>query len=197
MGSSGANPLRRRTPLRRIVASAVLVVLVVGAIVLFTPGLVFEHFWVPTPSMAATLIPGDHVLVDRLAYSVNGPRRGDVIVFHPPGKQDVYIKRVVGLPGDRISLRNGHVFINGKRLREPYLREDDGVAEPTDPWACAGAPTAWSLVAAYTVPAGEYFVMGDNRTDSDDSRDWGPVPRSRILGEAIVTIWPLGHIRLL
>jgi signal peptidase I len=197
MGSSSTKPVRPRTSLRRVVTPAVLVVLSLAAIALLTPGLVFEHFWVPTPSMAATLIPGDHVLVDRLAYRVRAPQRGDVIVFHPPGKRAVYIKRIIGVPGDVISLRDEAVYVNGKRLNEPYLGRSGGTREPTDPWSCSQRPTSWSLTAPYEVPAGTYFVMGDNRTDSDDSRDWGPVRRSAILGEAIVTIWPIGHLRLL
>jgi signal peptidase I len=178
------------------VVSALLVALVLAVLGLAVPGLVFEHFWVPTPSMAATLTPGDHVLVDRLAYRVQAPQCGDVVVFHPPGRQVVFIKRVIGMPGDTISLRNGAVYVNGRRLDEPYVKGTAGALGRTDPWSCDD-PASWSLITPYTVPAGQYFVMGDNRTESDDSRDWGPVPRRAILGEAVVTFWPLGHLRLL
>ena len=196
MGSSSTNQAPRGARLRRAVLSALLVVLMLAALGLLMAGLVFEHFWVPTPSMAATLTPGDHVLVDRLAYRVKAPQRGDVVVFHPPGQEAVYIKRIIGVPGDTISLRDGAVYVNGRRLDEPYVRESAGALERTDPWS-SDDPASWSLVTPYVVPAGNYFVMGDNRTDSDDSRDWGPVPRAAILGEAVVTFWPLGHLRLL
>ena len=196
MGSTSTNQAPRGARLRRAVLSALLVVLMLAALGLIMAGLVFEHFWVPTPSMAATLTPGDHVLVDRLAYRVKAPQRGDVVVFHPPGQEAVYIKRIIGVPGDTISLRDGAVYVNGRRLDEPYVRESAGALERTDPWS-SGDTASWSLVTPYVVPAGNYFVMGDNRTDSDDSRDWGPVPRAAVLGEAVVTFWPLGHLRLL
>jgi signal peptidase I len=196
MATSSASRAPRGERLRAAVVSALLVVVVLAALGLLVPGLVFEHFWVPTPSMAATLTPGDHVLVDRLAYRVKAPRRGDVIVFHPPGQQAVFIKRVIGVPGDVISLRDGVVYVNGHRLIEPYVREAAGALARTEPWP-SDDPASWSLIKPYRVPAGKYFVMGDNRTESDDSRDWGPVARRAILGEAVVTFWPLGHLRLL
>jgi len=196
MGSSSSDNAPRGERSRRAVAPALLVVVVLVALGLLAPGLVFEHFWVPTPSMAATLAPGDHVLVDRLAYRVRAPQRGDVVVFHPPGEQVVFIKRVIGVPGDTISLRGGAVYVNGRRLDEPYVGKAAGALERTDPWI-SDDPASWSLVRPYRIPAGKYFVMGDNRTESDDSRDWGPVPRAAILGEAVATFWPLGHLRLL
>ncbi len=196
MGSPRTKPSPQRHRLRRVVAPAVVVTLALVALVLLTPGLVFEHFWVPTPSMAATLEPGDHVLVDRLAYRVRAPHRGDVVVFHPPGQYGIFIKRVIGVPGDTISLRGGAVYVNGTRLVEPYVKEDSGAPERTEPWPVR-AVGPWSLARPYTVPPGEYFVMGDNRSDSDDSRDWGPVARAAIIGEAVVTFWPVGHLRLL
>ena len=196
MGSSSSNQAPGGERLRRTATSVLLVVLVLAALALLAPGLVFEHFWVPTPSMAATLAPGDHVLVDRLAYRVKAPQRGDVVVFHPPGQRAVFIKRVIGVPGDTIALRGGDVYVNGRRLAEPYVKATAGTLERTDPWS-SDKPASWSLAKPYKVPAGEYFVMGDNRSESDDSRDWGPVPRAAILGEAVVTFWPLGRLRLL
>jgi signal peptidase I len=196
MGSLSTKPASPGHRLRRLGAPAAVVALVLVALAILTPGLVFQHFWVPTPSMAATLVPGDHVLVDRLAYRVRAPHRGDVVVFHPPGLSEVFIKRVIGVPGDTVSLADGAVYVNGNRLAEPYIRESAGAPERTEAWpSWTGGP--WSLAAPYTVPPGQYFVMGDNRTDSDDSRDWGPVPRAAILGEAIVTFWPVDHLRLL
>jgi signal peptidase I len=104
----------------------------------------------------------------------------------------VLIKRVVGMPGDVLSLRGGSVYVDGQRLREPYVRRIDGEPEATEPFR--GTGEAWSLEEPYKVPAGHYFLMGDNRTVSDDSRDWGPASRREIIGEAFMTYWPLSRL---
>jgi signal peptidase I len=164
---------------------------------------VVKPFVIPSPSMEPTLIPSQRVLVNRLAYDFTSPARGDIIVFHPPSSQtcavsvsgnepcpqsvstparDYYVKRIIGLPGDRISIRHGHPVINGHVLsREPYI-------EP-----CGGAPEC-NMAHTITIPKGEYFMMGDNRGDSDDSRFWGPVPQAWIIGEVFVTYWPPDRI---
>ena len=104
------------------------------------------------------------------------------------------IKRIIGMPGDVVSLSNGAVYINGRRLSEPYVRTVNGRAEPTQPFT-NGLP--WSLQHPYKVPANNYFVMGDNRTDSGDSREFGPVPRSSMVGRAFARYWPPSRIGLL
>jgi signal peptidase I len=164
---------------------------------------VVKPFVIPTQSMEPTLIPGQRVLVNRLAYLFGAPRRGDIVVFHPPisdtcavtvpgdeacpkslakPASDYYVKRVIGLPGDRISIRNGHPVINGRLLvHEPYITP-------------CGDGTACKLPTTIVIPHGEYFMMGDNRGDSDDSRFWGPVPASWIIGEVVVTYWPPDRI---
>jgi signal peptidase I len=109
----------------------------------------------------------------------------------------VLIKRVVGLPGDLLALHNGQLYVNGVRASDSFVDRPDGVVEPTQPAPSSSADDAdapWSLAQPYRVPAGHYFVMGDNRTDSDDSRYWGTVPKSAIIGQAFLTYWPLGRI---
>ena len=113
------------------------------------------------------------------------------MVFHPPFAGPVLIKRIIGMPGETISLSGGHVYINGHRLNEPYVRTVDGVQEPSDPFS-NGLP--WSLQQPYKIPADDYFVMGDNRTDSGDSREFGPVPRSQMVGRAFARYWPPSRI---
>ena len=101
------------------------------------------------------------------------------------------IKRIIGMPGDEISLKDGAVYINGKQLDEPYVRRSTARPSPSEPFA-NGLP--WSLQQPYKVPAGSYFVMGDNRTDSGDSREFGPVPRGQFVGQAFARYWPPGRI---
>ena len=124
------------------------------------------------------------MIVDRLAYRVGEPKRGQIVVFDAPraalvacgtGEGTTFVKRLVGLPGDRISLRNGVVYVDGKRLAEPYVAPKRR-GDETRTFA--------------RVPAGRYFFLGDNRTGSCDSRVWGTVPRSSLIGPVLVTYWP-------
>jgi signal peptidase I len=131
--------------------------------------------------MNPTLASGDYLLVDRTAYSRGAPERGDIVLFHPPDDDDeTYVKRIVGLPGETVTIRDDAVLIDGSPLTEPYLT---GVKTrcpaPRVPAGCS-----------WTVPAGAIFVLGDNRTGSSDSREFGPVPLARVVGEAVVTVWP-------
>jgi len=124
-------------------------------------------------SMLPTLQSHQYVLVNRLAYKLGNPQTGDVIVFHyPRDPQQEYIKRVIGLPGDRVQIANGEVRVNGQLIDEPYI---------------AAAPiyqTEWN------VPADSLFVLGDNRNNSSDSHNWGPVPIDYVVGKAILVYWP-------
>lgn len=180
---------RRHTILEYVLITA-------GAIVLalLIQAFVVKPYKIPSASMSPTLEVGDRVLVNRLAYHLRQPHRGDIIVFNSPTLHMTLIKRIIGLPGDTISLHDGLVYINGKRLNEPYLRQANGSYTPTVPAVTSGPPQPWSLDRPYTVPAGQYFVMGDNRTDSDDSRYWGPVSRSDLIGVAFFRYWPLNRL---
>jgi signal peptidase I len=167
--------------------------IIVGAVLLalLLQAFVVKPYRIPSDSMLNTLKPLDRVLVNRLIYRFRKPRRGDIIVFNSKAVGKTLIKRIVGLPGEEISLADGHVYINGRIVHERYVRVVQGVATPTDPFN-DGQP--WSLAEPYRIPAGHYFVMGDNRLQSDDSRDWGTVARSEIVGEAFFRYWPVGRI---
>ena len=130
-------------------------------------------------------IPGIDVDAGAVWYPFGPPRRGDIVVFRPPGNSvEPYVKRIIALPGEHVAIRNGAVYINGRRLLEPYLAE----------------PTLWrgmTLDHEYVVEPGHVFVMGDNRNNSSDSRVFGAIPQSSIVGKAWVTYWPLSEIRVL
>jgi signal peptidase I len=150
----------------------------------------FQAFWIPSASMEPTLHEGDRVLVNKLSYDLHDVHRGDVVVFkrpiepgeligdHPENQISDLIKRVVGLPGDTIESRDGDVYVNGERLDEPYLPADT----PTEG------------LDRQEVPEGTVFVMGDNRTNSHDSRAFGPIDQSSIVGRAFVRFYPLDDI---
>ncbi|MGZ6340133.1 MAG: signal peptidase I [Candidatus Limnocylindrales bacterium] len=157
-----------------------------------------QPFEVEQPSMVPTVLDGDYVLIDKVSPRFNDYQRGDIVVFNPPqGEGDVpFIKRVIGLPGDRVELDNGRVYVTpagGSRVRleEPYVNTDPGgKAEPTLPRDAEGT-TQW------TVPAGSYFVLGDNRSVSEDSRFFGSIGRSLIIGRAWLRYFPLNRIGFL
>jgi signal peptidase I len=154
-----------------------LVYFVVRASVQFTP--------VDGPSMQSGLHTGESVIVNELAYLFGSPQRGDVIVFHPPSSPDQqFIKRVIAVPGDTITITDAGVSVDGVILREPY------VAHPED-------DASGGVVPPLTLKSGEYWVMGDNRGDSEDSRFFFFVPRQNIVGKAELVIWPLNEIQWL
>lgn len=140
-------------------------------------------FFMRTPqvsglSMAPHIASGEVVLINTIVYRMHTPARGDIIAFHHDAPTpETYIKRVIGLPGDRVRIDRGTVFVNGSQLDESYVRYADGRSFPE-----------------VTVPAGALYVLGDNRADSDDSRFWGFVPEDAVLGKAVAGIWPLGHV---
>jgi signal peptidase I len=176
---------------RRSLAEYVLVALCAVVAALLMQAYVVKPYRIPSESMAATLVPRDRVLVNKVVYRMRDPHRGDIVVIDSHVLHKVLIKRVVGLPGERIALKGGAVYIDGRRLSEPYVDRSGGHRERTDPFFGTGKP--WALESPYVVPAGHYYVMGDNREVSDDSRDWGTVPRSEIVGEAFFTYWPLNR----
>jgi signal peptidase I len=153
----------------------------------------FETFSIPSGSMEPTIGIGDRILVWKAFFTWHDVRRGDIVVFtrpprdHRPGPaRDDLVKRVIALPGQTIySIGNG-IYVDGRRLREPYLPSRDPLGSPI--------PAA-SRAAPYRVPPGEFYVMGDNRQISCDSRSWGPVKGSSIVGKAVLLFWRNGHPR--
>ncbi len=186
----GRAATKHRTRRSWLVELVVIVVVVLGASFLVRT-FVVQTFYIPSGSMIPTLQVGDRILVDKLSYHLHGVGRGDIVVFSKPPleQQNIsdLVKRVIGLPGETISSVNGEIYINGKPLKEPWLQP--GVKSLPGP-----NPVPFNLDKPYKIPPGEYYVMGDNRTDSEDSRWFGPIPRSIIVGRAFVRIWPLSHI---
>lgn len=181
------------TPARRAVRAAIEWATVIGGALLVAfvvKTFLVQAFWIPSPSMAETLVKGDRVLVNKLADDVGDIHRGDVIVFKKPengganreGQIEDLIKRVIGLPGDVVESRDGAVYVNDRRLDEPYL--DPGLRTEVN----------GQDMEPVTVPEGHIFVMGDNRVNSTDSRAFGPVDGEQIVGRAFVRVWPLDHI---
>jgi len=159
----------------------------------------FQAFYIPSESMTPTLKVGDRVLVNKLSYKLHDVNRGDVVVFEAPedegtpGVKDL-VKRVIGLPGETVELRDGQVFVDDKPLSEPYL-EDGETTTPTQDFAGKCAPPVSETEC--TVPADSYLVFGDNRNESKDGRVFGPIKESDIVGRVFVRIWPLGDIGFL
>jgi signal peptidase I len=189
-GAGGGESAQPASTSRTILEYAVLAVVAI-AVALLVQAFLVKPYRIPSESMENTLLIGDRVLVDRISWRFSEPQRGNIVVFHPPFAGPVLIKRIIGLPGETFSLSGGHVNINGHPLNEPYVRTEDGVREPTDPFS-NGLP--WSLEKPYKIPANDYFVMGDNRTDSGDSREFGPVPRGQMVGKAFARYWPPSRI---
>jgi len=160
----------------------------------------FQAFKIPTGSMEDNLKIGDHIIVNKFIYGPSAPfgtslfplrdvRRVDIIVFRYPLQPDTdYVKRVIGLPGETVEIRNKVVSVNGKALVEPYVLHDDPMVYPPQP-ALPEPYRSRDQFGPYTVPDGSYFAMGDNRDRSSDSRYWGTVPRSMIKGRAFMVYW--------
>ena len=171
-------------------------VAVLVAVVLRT--FVVQTFYIPSGSMEPTLQIGDRIIVNKLSYDLHGVDRGDIVVFNRPPAEDCggppvndLVKRVIGLPGDVMSESGGYVYVNGQRLDETWLPATEQGRTGPGP-----AGTSSDLSHPYRVPANEYFVMGDNRENSCDSRFWGPIPKSLIVGKVDLRIWPLSSIHL-
>jgi signal peptidase I len=206
----------RETPLEALAST-----FTTFAVVLFVFAFLFQNFVIPSSSMASTLLPGDHVLVERetLAPAASWApfvhyrdvHRGDVVVFFKPvaesnGEHIFLVKRVIGVPGDRIHLRSGIVYLNGVAQDEPEAakpspqRYDPYINDfpSMDPSIEPDVTAEWSVRLPsciqgedLVVPPGSYFVMGDNRTNSMDSRFWGFVPRENIVGRPLLVYWSI------
>ena len=154
---------------------------------------VAQPYKVQQQSMERTLEPEQYVLVDKLTPRFDEYKRGDIVVFKPPqdwgNDETPFIKRVIGEPGDTVEIREGHVFINDVQLEEPYVYADDS-GEPQD----TDAPFDQS---SWTILAGEVFLMGDHRSNSADSRTFGPVDVDQIIGRAWLRYWPLDTFGIL
>ena len=156
----------------------VVIALLIAAIVRV---FIAEPRYIPSPSMVPTLAVGDRLLVDKLSYRLHPPDRGDIVVFEPPPQlqdygytvKQAFIKRVIGLPGQTVAVDQGTVFVDGNPLREQYILEQPQYRMPP-----------------VQVPPGSFFVMGDNRNDSNDSHVWGFLPAQNIIGKAAFRFWP-------
>lgn len=179
----------------------VTIVAVALGLALGIQAILVKPFRIPSESMVPTLEVGQRVLVDRVTFRFGKPERNDVVVFKPPAGADEnacgvrhssespcprptparsetnFIKRIVGMEGDRLKVVDGRVYINGRRQSEPFINPD------AECGIC-------NLPREITIPRGMYFMMGDNRGESADSREWGPVPEKWMIGQAFVTYWP-------
>jgi signal peptidase I len=177
----GANPPRKSTgssllrELAEVVALAVILYIGISFAV--------QTVHVEGLSMFATLDDNDYLIANKIDYRLHAPQRGDIIILRPPSSNSTdFIKRVIALPGERLLIRDSVVYINGHRLIEPYLPEAWIVSNN---WPLNGSSSGM------VIPPNEYFVMGDNRNKSQDSRFFGPIGRDRIDGRAWFRIWPL------
>ncbi len=183
---------RRKSVVREYAES--IIIAIVLALVIRT--FVVQAFKIPSGSMEDTLLIGDHILVNKLAYGLQipyldfrvqsfglfgDPRRGDIIVFpFPRDPSRDFIKRVIGLPGDRVQVRHHRAYVNGEPLKEPYIKLDDRAAIQSSRYSDWGPEM---------VPPGKLFVMGDNRDNSADSRDWGFLDSEKVKGRAFMIYW--------
>ncbi len=198
--------------------------IVAGLVALFLITFVIRTFYIPSGSMEPTLQVNDVLLVDEIEYRFHGPQPGDIAVFKPPvASKDDYIKRVIGVPGDTLSIHHGTVYVNGRALAEPYVAQKPDYSlrverygiyvdgQPLDP-SQADVPPKRFWQSPDRIPKGFYFMMGDNRNESDDSHVWGfaqlhgkfaagPLARTNetaeFTGRAFLIFWPLNRMRIL
>lgn len=206
-------PYAKKSFARSLLELATIVLVAIG-FALAVQAWIVKPYKIPSGSMEPTLQVGQRILVDRLVMHFSSPHIGEIMVFHPPINPDVcanphqgaangygiqaqacdtvqsqessvtYVKRVVGLPGDHLKIVNGEVIRNGKPEYAPYAV------------ACDGNPIC-NFPKTIVVPPGDYYMMGDNRPNSQDSRFWGPVPKSWLIGEVFFTYWPINRIGFL
>jgi len=166
---------RGKSTLREIVETVLLTLLVFLAI-----RALIQNFRIEGTSMEPNLHDGQYLIINKLVYYLHPPERGDVVVFHyPRNPRRDFIKRIVGLPGEKVEVKGERLFINSEELEEPYALHTGGYA--------------WG---PQRLGKDEYFVLGDNRISSSDSRNWGPLPRDAIIGKAWISYWPPQHLGL-
>jgi signal peptidase I len=186
---AGTGPRRRRW--RRALTEAAVTILVAVLLAGLVRTFVFQTFWIPSSSMVPTLGVYDRILVQKAFFTWRDVHEGDIVVFsHPPldhcgGAQGGdLVKRVIALPGQTIYSSGNDIYVNGRLLAEPYLPHDDPLGPPI-PDASSQHP--------YRVPPGDFYVLGDNRAISCDSRYWGPITGSSIIGKAVLVWWHDSH----
>ena len=184
-----AEPWRRRW--RRALAETAIMILVAVLLVGLVRAFAFQIFWIPSSSMVPTLGVYDRIVVQKVFFTWRDVREGDIVVFsHPPldhcgGPQEGdLVKRVIALPGQTIYSSGNSIYVNGQLLAEPYLPHDDPLGPPI-PGASKQHP--------YRVPPGEFYMLGDNRAISCDSRYWGPIEGSSIIGKVVLVWWHDDH----
>lgn len=161
-----------------------------------------EARWIPTESMVPTLEVGDRLVVEKISYRFGDPQRGDIVVFYPPrtDRKDAYIKRLIGLPGDRVEIRlNEGVYINGELIEETYINELPNTSGYADDIRTLNDLTWYPHAPEdgdepIEVPSGHYFVLGDNRNNSQDSHVWGFLPAENIIGRTVFRFWPIPRV---
>ena len=185
---TGAGPRRRQR--RRALAETVIIILVAVLLAGLVRIFAFQTFWIASGSMVPTLAVYDRVLVQKAFFTWHDVREGNIVVFsqppldHCPGPRGDLVKRVIALPGQTIYSSGNSIYIDGRRLAEPYLTHYDPLGPPI--------PDA-SRQHPFRVPPGEFYVLGDNRADSCDSRYWGPIKGSSIVGKVVLTFWHDSH----
>lgn len=159
---------------------SVLITVVLAVLLRF---FVLQPFIVDGESMEPNFHNGEYIMIDKLSYRFREPARGEVVVFHPPtNPSENYIKRIIGLPGETVRIDNGNVIVNGNVVNEQYLGSNEHATEN------------FNLVSALTLQADEYFVMGDNRPHSSDSREWGALERKAIEGRTWFVMFPINEL---
>jgi signal peptidase I len=180
--SPAAPKVEKRSSLLRTVVEILVLVAAAFVIALLVQAFLVKPFTIHQVSMKPTLEEGDRILINRLAYRLGDPSRGDIVVLNSPiNPEEDLVKRIVAVAGDRVAVTDGRLYVNDVPQEEPYLLEQDMRGE----------------MAEITVPDGHVFVMGDNRNNSGDSRMFGPVPTDSLIGSAFVIYWPVGHWKTL
>src|ERR1700722_11684050 len=189
-GPTAPSPRRRRRR-RRALTETVITILVAGVLASLVRAFAFQTFFIPTSSMVPTLGVYDRILVQKAFFNWHDVREGDIVVFSHPPLDDCpgpdngdLVKRVIALPGQTIYSAGNNIYVDGKLLAEPYLPQDAPLG-PAIPDASKQDP--------YRVPAGEFYLLGDNRAISCDSRYWGPIEGSTIIGKVILVWWHNSH----